>query len=80
MNFAPLAEILRDKADELHESDHEVSPKQRYDAAELMRVLARVLEGKEIHRAFGAPGDWGYGTPIGDALAKAYRGESEVAA
>lgn len=39
------------------------------DAAELLCVLARVLDGKPIEKAFGAPGDWGYGTPIGDALA-----------
>ena len=39
------------------------------DSAELVRVLARVVEGQPILRAFGSPGDWGYGTPIGDALA-----------
>lgn len=38
------------------------------DTAELLRVLARVVEGKPIAKAFGAPGDWGYGTPIGEAL------------
>lgn len=41
------------------------------DVSELLTVLARVLEGKDVTRAFGAPGDWGYGTPIGDALAGA---------
>lgn len=39
------------------------------DGAELMRVLARIVEGKPVEKAFGAPGDWGYGTRIGDALA-----------
>lgn len=39
------------------------------DAAECLQVLRRVVEGKPIDKAFGAPGDWGYGTPIGDALA-----------
>ena len=29
---------------------------------------------KKIHEVFGAPGDWGYGTPIGDALRKIYGG------
>jgi len=43
------------------------------DAAELIRVLARLLGGKSVHEAFGAPGDWGYGTPIGDALLEVYR-------
>jgi len=38
------------------------------DAAELLKVLARVIEGKTIEQAMGSPGDWGYGTPIGDAL------------
>jgi len=39
------------------------------DAAELIRVLARVVQGDSLMRAFGAPRDWGYGTPIGKALA-----------
>jgi hypothetical protein len=39
------------------------------DDAELLQVLARILEGRTIKEAFGAPGDWGYGTPIGDAVA-----------
>ena len=33
----------------------------------LIRVLGSVIEGVPIERAMGAPGDWGYGTPIGDA-------------
>lgn len=39
------------------------------DTAELLRVLANLVDGKPMARSFGAPGDWGYGTPIGDALA-----------
>lgn len=38
------------------------------DTAELLRCLARMIEGKTAEQAFGAPGDWGYGTPIGEAL------------
>jgi len=46
------------------------------EAAELVGCLRRLVEGRtpdEIHKAFGAPGDFGYETPIGDALAKVYR-------
>lgn len=46
--------------------------------AELAGCLRRLLPGRslvEIHRAFGAPGDFGYDTPLGDALARLYRGE-----
>lgn len=39
------------------------------DSAELIRVLARLVEGKELHKSFGAPGDWGYSNPIGKAIA-----------
>ncbi len=60
MNNPELSKALRDKAAALHETNT--------DAAELILVLARVVEGREIHKAFGAPGDWGYGTPIGAAL------------
>lgn len=37
----------------------------------LIGVLAHVVNGMEVLRAFGAPGDWGYGTPIGDGLLRA---------
>lgn len=48
------------------------------EAIELAGCLRRALEApglkvEDIHRAFGAPGDFGYGTPIGDALAQLYR-------
>ncbi|MFZ2949542.1 MAG: hypothetical protein WA003_08655 [Desulfuromonadaceae bacterium] len=39
------------------------------DCAELIAVLSRVVAGSKIDKAFGSPGDWGYGTAIGDALA-----------
>lgn len=48
------------------------------EAVELVRCLRRLLDGRsanEIHGAFGAPGDFGYDTPIGDALSSVYRGE-----
>jgi hypothetical protein len=32
-----------------------------------------------IHRAFGAPGDHGYGTPQGDALFELYKQRAAVA-
>jgi len=45
--------------------------------AELAGCLRRLLPGRtvsEIHNAFGAPGDFGYETALGDALARFYRG------
>jgi len=45
------------------------------EAIELARCLRRLVPGRtvaEIHRAFGAPGDFGYEHPIGDALARVY--------
>lgn len=47
------------------------------NSAELVRSLRRLVDvstTQEIHGAFGAPGDWGYGTPVGAALASLYRG------
>jgi hypothetical protein len=32
-----------------------------------------------IHRAFGAPGDYGYGTPHGDALFELYKQRAAIA-
>ena len=44
-----------------------------------LRRLAKGRSAKEIHEAFGAPGDFGYDTPIGDALSRLYRGDFEDA-
>lgn len=56
-----LSKAIRDKAQAHLATDA--------DTCELLRVLARVVEGRPLSRAFGAPGDWGYNTPIGEALA-----------
>lgn len=36
---------------------------------ELAHVVRRIADGKTLDRAMGAPGDWGYQTEIGKALA-----------
>lgn len=71
MNSKQLASALRNKAAEVRnvnattaEEDHSLR-----DAADLLRVLAHVVDGKPLDKAFGAPGDWGYDTPIGQAIA-----------
>lgn len=46
------------------------------DAVEFSRCLRRLvpeLTARQIHRAFGAPGDFGYETPLGAALHDIYR-------
>ena len=72
MNTDSLATALRNKAAELRNVDVTTAQKDQTlrDVAELIRVLARVVEGKPISKAFGAPGDWGYETPLGAALAE----------
>jgi len=77
MNYIKLAKVVRDKAEEMQKMERRREPEgsDQLDEAELLNCLARILEGKEIRKAFGAPGDWGYGTPIGDALMAAYSGE-----
>lgn len=44
-------------------------------AIDLSHCLRRLVEGRsqqEVHKAFGAPGDFGYESPIGAALQKVY--------
>lgn len=56
-----LAHALRRHAEQHRDGDA--------DTHELILVLARIVEGKPVAKAFGAPGDWGYETPIGRAMA-----------
>lgn len=39
------------------------------DAKDLLKVLAHIVEGMPINKAFGSPGDWGHETAIGAAIA-----------
>lgn len=72
MNKEQLADAVREEAAMLMDwadCGECVRDGQANDAHELLRTLARIVEGKNIAEAFGAPGDWGYGTRIGKALA-----------
>lgn len=49
------------------------------EAIEMVSCLRRLLPGcsvEQVHKAFGAPGDFGYETVIGDALSRFYRGQA----
>lgn len=46
----------------------------------LAGCLRRLLPERtvvELHNAFGAPGDFGYDTAVGDALYRLYRGDAK---
>lgn len=72
MNTTLLSKALRQIGDELidryEEDDEGAGFYPRRDEGELILVLARIVEGKPLDKAFGAPGDWGYRNPIGKAL------------
>lgn len=71
MGYEKLACVVRDAGRQLGEIEDESTGYYKFnDEAELLRVLARILEGKDTLRAFGSPGDWGYSSPIGSALAE----------
>lgn len=70
-DFADLAPIIRRRANVVLDRD-DATPEER-DDAELLCILARLFEGKPPEKAFGAPGDWGYDTPIGQMLARIYK-------
>lgn len=50
-----------------------INTRAMHQAYELILVLARLIDGKSVYQSFGAPGDWGYETPIGAALFEFYR-------
>jgi hypothetical protein len=61
----------------LPEAEEEVRHDAR-EAIELIGCLRRLLPSctlEQIHKAFGAPGDFGYESVIGDALSRFYRGQ-----
>lgn len=43
----------------------------------LLVAVRQAIDG--VHRAFGAPGDHGYGTPAGDALFELYKQRAALA-
>lgn len=69
MNKTKLAAALRDLSSRILDENEDPGVAIK-DAAEVARVMARIALGDTIERAFGAPGDWGYSTPIGKALAE----------
>ncbi len=74
MGKASLKAAIEQRVEEILEIGDDNNRRDAY----LLQALARIIEKssvEEIHRAFGAPGDWGYGTPIGEALYSVYRGE-----
>lgn len=59
--------------DEVHDLTRTL--REGVDLVGCLRRLTRGRSVQDIHTAFGAPGDFGYETPIGDALSRTYRGE-----
>jgi hypothetical protein len=81
MNTDMLYDAIRDKANKIENRSIEATgyaDPDDADTAELLRILAKAVRGGDIRAAFGAPGDWGYGTPIGDAIAQRPTPKSEV--
>lgn len=71
-----LSKVLRAEAAAIR--DNEDLSQDAKDCSSLIDVLASIVERQIItvsqtRRAFGPPGDWGYGTPIGQALQEFYK-------
>ena len=81
MSMADLCGAIRAEAQKMNKREDPATgfmPEQDRDPYELVKVLARLLEKTQltvhqVHAAFGAPGDWGYDTSIGAALAEYYK-------
>lgn len=70
METGQLAAALRNKAADVRNVNATTAKEDQTlrDAADLLRVMARLLEGMPTVKAFGAPGDWGYETELGQAV------------
>lgn len=73
MNTERLSKAIRDIATEVQElNDLDDQDNQTLrDASDLLLVLANIVGQMPMQRAFGRPGDWGYRTALGQALAAA---------
>jgi hypothetical protein len=63
-----ITQQQRDLRNAIVEHAHAANPDLDHTTSALIGVLGSVIEGIPVERAMGSPGDWGYGTPIGDAL------------
>lgn len=82
MDERPMATALRNKAAEVRNLNV-VSEKEYQtlrDAADLLRVMAHLMEGMPTIKAFGSPGDWGYETELGKAVVALRQGTCAGAA
>lgn len=80
--YAPLVQALQRRQAEYRDGiekhlgeDAVLARELLREAVELVGCLRRILPSvtpDELYRAFGAPGDFGYNTPIGDALYRIY--------
>lgn len=67
-----LVAALRNKATEVRNVNvtSDEDDQTLRDAADLLRVLAHLVDGMPLEKALGSPGDWGYETEIGAAIAE----------
>lgn len=72
-----LEQAIRGMAERVYEVREKIAGNSRednrarcalHDAESLLHVLAHVAGGVDLMCALGAPGGWGYGTALGDAL------------
>lgn len=74
--YSTAIERLRELASDDTETEVYELTASLQEAVELARCLRRLTNGRtvaELHSAFGSPGDFGYNTPIGAALARVYQ-------
>jgi hypothetical protein len=63
-----ITQEQRDLRDALVKHAERNNPELDTHTRSMIIALGSIIEGASVDRALGAPGDWGYGTPIGDAL------------
>lgn len=73
MSTAMLQKAIRDVSERVNEAiyrceDADMSVRGMREARDLLRVLAHIAGGMDMRKAFGAPGDWGYGNELGQGV------------
>lgn len=75
--YREALDLVRARVEDLDDEFDDQLPREAIELVGCLRRLVQSCTVEQVHRAFGSPGDFGYDTPIGDALSRTYRSQAK---